>query len=181
MTPQELESLLLRAALLPGRPALAAWQRATQATDYIDRAPYRLLPQLYRNLQELGVDDPGMATLKGVYRHSWASNQRVLADAGALLPELDAAGVDAIVLGGIALSSLYYADGGSRPVAPIELLVRTADVQRTVTELRNLGWRANGSTELGRLMRMASWTQLERADANTLRLHWSPFWEPVPE
>jgi hypothetical protein len=110
---------LVRAALLDGKPALAAWARARQDPDCIDDAPYWILPQLYRNLSALGVDDPAMARLKGVYRHAWAGNQLELDRARALVEN---AGATPILVGGIPLCLLYYGDAGARPVGAAEIV-----------------------------------------------------------
>ena len=76
--PDELDLLLLRAALSEGDDAPRAWEEVRQRMGSITRlngTTYRLLPLLYRNLSEQGVRDPELKRLKGVYRHSWYANQ----------------------------------------------------------------------------------------------------------
>src|SRR5947207_6928619 len=99
-SPADLEQLLLRAALLDGDAALDAWESARALPRHIDDAPYRVLPQLYRNLSALGVEDPEMVRLKGVYRHCWTSNQTRLAAAQRALDALRGARLEALPLVG---------------------------------------------------------------------------------
>jgi hypothetical protein len=155
---------LLRAALLSGDAGREAWEHAKREPDLIDRAPYRILPQLYRNLRDLGVDDPEMPRLKGIYRHAWVSNQRLLADGQAVVAELHAAGIETLVIGGAALATRYYTDATRRPIETFDVLVHAADAPRAAAK------------PLDRLMRVSNSIALER-----IALHWSPFWEPVPE
>jgi hypothetical protein len=69
--PNRDQELLLRAALLNGEPALEAWNewRRTVNVDVVDYGSHRMIPQLYRNMQRLGVNDSLMERLKGVYRY----------------------------------------------------------------------------------------------------------------
>ena len=71
---------MLRAALLQGEPALAAWNewRRSVNLDVIDYGSHRMVPQLYRNLQRHTVKDPLMDRLKGVYRYYLYKNELLM-------------------------------------------------------------------------------------------------------
>src|SRR5919112_2521171 len=93
--PDEIQELLLRAALLPPPAGAAAWAAARPRID-VDRLPgelHRLIPLLSKALAARGVEDPELPRLKGVYQYSWYRNQLLLADGAALVSALEAAGV----------------------------------------------------------------------------------------
>ena len=175
----ELVDQLLRAALLSGDPARAAWERAKREQGHIDRAPYRLLPQLYRNLLDLGVDDSDMPRLKGIYRHAWFANQQLLGEAQTLIGDLY--DIDTLVLGGAALSSCYYGDPSCRPIETFDVLVHAADAERAVAVLTRPGLRSSNRRPLAQLMRVSNSIAFDAARPRPIALHWSPFWAPVPE
>jgi hypothetical protein len=141
--PTSEQQLLLRAAVLRGAEALAAWQRWTQAVDLdtLDPGSIRLLPQLYRNLEREGVRDPLMSKLKGVYRHTWYGNQLRLRDTAVVLSELHRRGIEPMLLKGAALTLLHYRDSGLRPMEDVDVLVRTHQWQAAVDALTDLGWK----------------------------------------
>jgi hypothetical protein len=146
--PDARETLLLRAALLDGDAARAAWRawRADADLDRIDQASFRLLPLAYRNLERLGEDDPWSGRLRGFYRRAWAENQILFRRVAGVLHALRQAGVPAIVVKGAALASLAYRDAGARPMADADLLVRRGHFLRAVEVLRSIGWSAAPET-----------------------------------
>jgi hypothetical protein len=175
----ELAADVLTAALHRDERGRTAWSRASSHPDFPDGAPYQLLPLLYRNLDSLGVDDPALPTLKGVYRNSWYRNQRVFADGREVLESLRGSSVEALVLGGLALAAHYYPDRGARPVFAIELLVRPEDVSAAAARLRSGGWRAD-EREVERLRVTASSARFAQAGRADVIVHWYPFRLPVP-
>ena len=182
--PNELERLLLRAALLEGDPAVEAWERSKHVADDIkrlDEASYRLLPQLYRNLRSLGVDDPLMGTLKGVWRHSWYCNQRLFHEAADSLRLLEANGIETIVIKGAALSVLHYRDPGARPMEDLDVVVRGERVHDAVRVLEEAGWRRTHPLPLRVRLRMTHSTEFEDTRGRAVDLHWNPLFETVPE
>ena len=66
--PGKQDTLLLRAALLTGRPALDVFSkwRKTLDLDALDFGSQRVLPLLVNNLRAHGVDDPIMQRFRGV-------------------------------------------------------------------------------------------------------------------
>lgn len=142
-SPQQL--LLLKASLWEGERALAAWtewRREETDLDTVEPGSYRLLPLLYRNLGTQLADDPDAARLKGVYRHSWATNQLGLRVGRRAIDALDAAGLDVVVLKGAALLGSAYRDPGARPMGDVDLAVRPERVGEAVRALAETGLEA---------------------------------------
>jgi len=171
--PTSAQQLLLRAALVPGPETLAAWQRSAPeaSLDTLDAGSIRLLPLLYRSLERLGVHDPVMGRLKGVYRHAWYGNQLRLRDAAPVLAELRGRGIAAMLLKGAALTLGYYRDVGLRPMDDVDVLVRADQARPAADALHALGWRPAVPVTA---RRVAASHAVEFADARGQRidLHW---------
>ncbi len=173
------QELLLQAALLDGDAALTAWRawQAANRLDNVDDASFHLLPRLYLNLQRLGApSDPSLPKLRGVYRHAWLRNMVTMRAAAAAAARLDAAGVPALLLGGIALGLCVAADPGVALVA-VDLHVDEAQLGAAVTALDAAGWLI-GDPAL--VLRLAPFTPaiVARHPGSTgtmLRLHLQPF------
>jgi hypothetical protein len=109
------------AALLSDERALAAWRRVGShlRVEALDTATQNLLPQLHRNLQALGTDDPLLGLFKGVHRHAWARNQLLLAEILPVIATDKAAGVPTMLLkGGALLADERHFRGGTRISMP---------------------------------------------------------------
>jgi hypothetical protein len=134
---------LLRAALLADvadvRASLDAWKSHVDI-EAIDAGSMRLLPLLYRNLTRLGIDDPLLPRLKGVYRQVWFRNQLILEHGVRALRTLSAAGIPSLVLKGAALVSTAYAEPALRPMEDFDLLVAREQFPRAVHVLLADGW-----------------------------------------
>jgi hypothetical protein len=142
--PTAQQELCLRAALLPGEAGRAAWRQAvaTTAIEDLDAASRSLVPLVYQNLARLGAfDDVAIESLKGRYLLAWGENQRAFDRVLPLLRAFEEAGIEHIVLKGLALIARFYRDPGVRPMADVDVLVRSADVERASDVAGNLGWR----------------------------------------
>ncbi len=141
--PSREQGLLLRAGLLKNRQALEAWQEwrsIIDIDDHLDDGSYRLLPLLYQNLKNHGVEDPFMNRLKGIYRLTWYKNQMLFHRNARLLNALRNSGIETLVLKGGALVPLYYKDYGIRPMADFDVLVHTDKVLQSIDLLEKSGW-----------------------------------------
>lgn len=134
---------LLRAALLPDRTAVEAWEGLAPDLDLdrLDPGTQALLPLVWSNLGRLGHPDPGAALLRGTYRYHAAVGQALLHGLGRPLGALAAEGIDALLLGDASLAARHYGDVGLCPIRMIEILVRPADAPRASRVLAHLGWR----------------------------------------
>jgi hypothetical protein len=173
------ERLLLEAALLDGDAARAAWQRWRSLADLdaLDAGAQRLLPLLYRRLVALGVDDPELGRLKGVYRRSWYENQRLFHRAGAALTVLHGAGIETLVLKGAALSVGHYRDLGARPMEDADVLVPVERAAEAIAVLRDAGWTPE-SPRPERLIGVRHAEPLSDPDGVSIDLHWHALSQP---
>ena len=134
--PNGSQELLLRAALCPEDEAIAAWGQWRQRNDlvetHLDQGSFRLLPLVYRRLQDLGHEDAWGARLKGIYRHAWSFNQSLFHEASRLIEQLRWRRIDALILKGAALSVLYYRNAAVRPMADVDVLVPGAQVREAL-------------------------------------------------
>jgi hypothetical protein len=172
---------LLAAALLSGDRARRAWAQwsAHADLDAVDDTRHALLPQLYRNLASLGVDDPLVERLAGVYRHTWVHNQLLLRRTAPALAALRGAGVEALLTGPVALALTVYPDVGARPVHAPELLVPPRSAGRALRVLRGEGWSAVAGPVRRRIpARVRSAATVVDRDGTPLVLRWRA---PVPQ
>jgi Uncharacterised nucleotidyltransferase len=172
--PDEIQELLLRAALMPGDPGAAAWAAVRPRID-IDHLPgelHRLIPLLSKALTARGVDDPELPRLKGVYQFSWYRNQLLFTDGAALLGALEAAGVTTMLLRGAAMAVAYHGDTGVRPMNDLDVLVQAGDMDRARRVAEAEGWRLVAGSEP--FERREAAAALRNDQGRVIRLHWQP-------
>ena len=168
--------LLLRAALLTGPAAVEAWTAWSDGLvaqgDLLDPSSAFLLGQLYANLQTLQVgEDPLMDKLKGVYRHTWAKNTTLV---GMMIPGLRAlrsAGIDVMIIKGVALSVLYYKDAGTRRMMSTDVLVPFDKAKSAIQILQENGWTPKGPVS-DEMMGVRHCAELFNKEGVCLNLHW---------
>ena len=169
------QELLLRAAVMDGDPAVAAWDEWKATHDlvetHLDHGSFRLLPLVYRNLAAQRADEPLLPRLKGIYRYWWCSNQQLFYRAAGVVNGLESAGIPTLLLKGAALSPQFYRDTGVRPMGDIDLLVPYPRARAALDRLTGLGWqvtrpRVADLIRYQHCVRLASWT------GQALDLHW---------
>lgn len=157
-TPEQ--ELLLKASLLKGEQAIAAWKNWAAAInfDQLDSGSQRLLPLLYRNLMDNNVQHPAINIYKGFYRMTWYKNRLLQHRITNVLRLLDSHGIPALLLKGAALASVYYKDWALRPMNDFDLLVPQNNALKTVDLLYRSGWKplASMPDESDLLVRHAS-------------------------
>ena len=84
--------------------------------------------------------DDGIDALKERYLFTWSENQRFYHGVLPLLRAFEQAGIDAVVLKGLALIARFYRDPGLRPMADVDVLVPPSDVERASELAVSLGW-----------------------------------------
>ncbi len=141
--PSPEQELLLRCALFEGAEGLSAWRRwcSDVGLGRVDPGSAQLLPLVYRNLVDQGVQDGGLVALKSAYTITWAQNQRVFRRLAATLRLFHSIRVEALVLKGAALIPLYYRDGGMRGMGDFDVLVRMDRFSEAAQALVEAGWR----------------------------------------
>ncbi len=175
--PTACETLLLRASLLEGDDALDAWQewKATVEFEQLEWSSQRLLPLLYRNLVDHGVADDLIGRLRGAYKLTWYKNQLLFRESAEALRSLHHAGIETMLIKGVALTLLHYGDHGLRPMGDLDVLVPRNQASLAVQLLATQGWSPSMRpldrfTELYFLSRHAH--GFEAGTGRTLDLHW---------
>lgn len=140
--PEPAQEMLLRAALARGDEAAAAWRRWAHEVDpdAVDPASAQILPLVYRNLVDQGIEDDRLAALKPRYAVTWARNQRNFRVLGDILRRLGAAGMETLIFKGAALIPLYYRDAGVRGMGDVDVLIRPERFQDALRVLGDAGW-----------------------------------------
>lgn len=176
--PRSPQVLLLRAALLDGEAALAAWHEWLGAVDIeaLDPASYRVLPLLWHNLSHAGVDHPLLERCRGVFRHTWSKNQLLLHRTAPLLRAFGAAGIPLLVLKGGALGQLYYPSPGARPMNDLDVMVPFAAASAARELLERAGWRPTLDLPPAQLAFIHALGYRDGAGTE-LDLHWHALWE----
>src|SRR5689334_6031332 len=177
--PTRAQELLLRAALLQGESALGSWNewRRSVNIDVIDYGSHRMVPQLYRNLQRLGVKDPLMDRLKGVYRYYLYKNEILMHRIGGLLSAFEEAGIETMVLKGAALIQLYYRESGLRPMLDADVLVHAHQAEQAMEVLTRLQWKPLRYRQPRMRIPIVHSTAFEDDGGRQVDLHWHLFWE----
>ncbi len=168
------QELLLQAALLEGEDAISAWQQWRSIVDlegHPDNGSYRLLPLLYKNLQRYGVEDPFMERLKGIYRLEWCKNQRFFYEMSKVLKYLHDAGIQTMILKGVALTVLHYKNYAVRPMADIDILVPTSQALSTINLLNKAGW-IQSTNLIDDYLHYRHSMQFKDQSGRELDLHW---------
>ncbi len=178
--PAKAHCALIEASLFEGEKARQSWQDWSQSTDFeteIDGPAFRLLPLLYHNLLRLGIDDPLMGRLKGIYRQSWSSNHILFLRAGLVIKLLNDNNIPVLVLKGIALTVLTYKNYGVRPMSDIDLLIKKEDVHKALNLLKDNDFTVDRSQSVEYAMRYSNSLSLTGPFKQELDMHWNPIVE----
>ncbi len=170
------QELLLRAALFNGADAVKAWKEWESGVDWdgqIDNGSFRLLPLLYMNLKRLGIRDPLMSKLKGIYLKSWYKNQRLFFEAGRIIDYLHGEGIQTIVLKGVPLAILYYKNCGVRPMSDVDILVPASQTLLTSDALQRAGWDPSTDESLDVPMKYRHSQKFVGESGTEIDLHWN--------
>jgi hypothetical protein len=177
--PTEEQTLLLRAGLLSGDAALAAWQRVAPRLHVarLDQASQRLLPLVHANLRRQGVPAQRLAEIAESYRTAWLWNQRLFQHAAELVAALEQRGIRSIVLKGLGVIMTSYRDIGSRPMADLDLLVPAAQTGPAAEVLRRSGWTPRRALTPA-FMSVQHAAPFDGDHGDECDLHWRVFEEP---
>jgi hypothetical protein len=182
--PSSQQELLLRAALLSGKPVLDAWQAWRQQVDFekgVDYNSLRLLPLLYHNLHKHKPEDQLMQRLKGIYRKAWSGNQLLIQKAVQVIDMLNNTGISHMVLNGVPLSLMVYKNQAARPISCIDFMVPFAHIKDTINLLSGKSWTMQQPYYLDYFLRYGTKIMLVHADQTKLGLFWHPILETEME
>lgn len=166
---QELD--LLKAAYAIENESTGAWRRWRQrnpleSMHYLSR---RLLPLLSRKLKPETLPREDFLLLRALYRYHWTRNQLLTRTASAILGDLQGAGVETLVLKGLALAHLVYRDVGARPMNDFDVLIHPQQREQAVKVLSQQGW--TPSQVLPYLSAMHG-CEFQNAQGQRFDLHW---------
>jgi hypothetical protein len=170
-----------RVALGPSEQTATRWAalRARHSPDALDDGRvYPLLPLVGEALTTAGVADPDLGRMRGLRRHTFVTQQLLLADLIGALDVLEEVGARALLLGGVPLALLHYPDPSLRPTAEAEVLVSVDAVDAVVGALERAGWVRSGGGGGGArpardlTRRLSSLRFVAPAERCTLVLHW---------
>jgi hypothetical protein len=119
------------------------------------------------------VKDPRVGKIKAVYRHTYFSNQQLFYKTAAVLREFRRAGIDVMLLKGVALALWHYKEIGLRPMQDIDVLVPTAKAHEATELLSRLNWKP--------LFKALHSQNFQSSDGTELDLHWHVLFEFVDE
>jgi len=172
--PNAEQSLLLQAALGDSETARRAWLewRENYSLETLEYGSRRLLPLVYQNLRELGVEDALLPRLKQAHRETFRDNQLLFREIEQTIKILETACVRTLLLKGAALSSRYYASTALRPMSDVDLMIERANVLEAVEILEKNGWRI-AQKNLPLIMQTDHSCQFNNTDGRELDLHWN--------
>jgi len=166
---------VLRAAVLPGPAAVAAWDRARPSIDLRDGVltdRQRLLPMVLANIgANIAAEDA--PDLKRLHREAWRDNQLHVHNAPRWLDPLSGR-VPAMLLKGMALAVSAYPDIGRRPMSDVDVLVPSPQIGHAVELLTAAGWRCGENRPLPRSWRARHAVPLVHPDGGHIDLHQAP-------
>jgi hypothetical protein len=194
--PTELQELLLKAALLQGQEAFAAWceWNRREGLEQLDQGSLRTLPLVYWNLEKQGFQHPLMGMLRGVRRRAWYENRLLFRRMAPVIEGLHRAGIPTLLLKGAPLALLYYSDPGLRSMQDFDVLVPEAQALPAMRLLESQGWKQEGKNGGGFRFRESDLRfrhsiMLSNRDGVEIDVHWHvlylasyrgadrPFWE----
>lgn len=118
--------------------------------DVADHTARELFPLLFRRLEEDDVDHELRRDARKAYRLNWATNQRRVYRARALVEYLERRETPwALLKGGAMLSDCYYGDLGVRTIADLDVLVPPDRIRNVLDWGVAHGWPRKWELRLG--------------------------------
>jgi hypothetical protein len=140
--PNELQVLLLKAALFEGEAAGEAYceWRGRGGLEALDAGSYRLLPLVGHNLARYGFEHQDMGMLRGLRRKTWSENRLMFASLAPTVDMIQKAGIPVVLLKGVPLAVRYYSNPGLRPMRDLDVLVPEERAWDAKELLEAAGW-----------------------------------------
>lgn len=137
------DRLALSAATAEESLALESWEELLATTPFLEISPntQRLAPLIFHNLRDVEAV-PERNRLRGAYKHTWSKNLRLISAFLPVVESLNTAGINYRVIKGVAVQ-LLTGLLGARVVGDIDVVVSSADLEKTVEMLEQHGFRCN--------------------------------------
>lgn len=138
------QDLLIKAAFNSDSSAIAAWRewKVSHKLEDLESESHQILPQLYLNLKNLGVQDDYSNKLKGIYRFWWSKNTRLIKNVVPFFEKLKNSGVEFLLLDSTAVVLGSPKELGNRPLESVSILVQPVQAWRSIAALRGEGCHA---------------------------------------
>ena len=128
-----------------GRIDVESWRQLVDRAEWHGVAP--LLYHRLRHIENLVIPQQEGERLHHVYLHNLLKNRSILEQLSEIVREITEAGCSVLVLKGACLSYCVYQEAALRPMADIDLLVRSQDAEKVQRHLNTIGYRYTaGST-----------------------------------
>jgi hypothetical protein len=147
-----------------------AWRQQTDL-DNLPPGFFDLMPMLYARLARLGLDDPWLRRLKGIYRRAFVANQAAFKTIKEIKNQLEAQQIPVLLSGGASLAALTYPEVALRPVHLPTLTIPQAQARQALKTLAQTGWRAIRTGRLEALQKTGQRLKNEKGQAAHLRWH----------
>src|SRR5262245_57371591 len=141
--PNAEERLLLESALLSRTAAVSAfgeWRSRFGEREEVGGKPRGPLPVLDHNPQELGVRDPLMGRMRGMYRRTFCETHQLFHRTAPVVGELVERGLPVLLLKGAPLVLSYYRNHALRPMADLDLWVPRHQVHTAIQVMLDGGY-----------------------------------------
>lgn len=145
--PNQLQADLLQICLAPKATIGNRWNdwRKRINLEDLDLASFFVCPIAFRRLEAAGITDSASKKLGGIFRFSWAKNQRLRRAVIELASQLEQSGVQTCVVKGLHLAEVYYENMGERMMADADLLIKADSVHVARESMRRAGWQTPGN------------------------------------
>jgi hypothetical protein len=123
------------------RRCWAEW-KAMVPLDDLDYASFPLMCKVWLRVAELGIAEPDLGRIKGLYRYQWAQSQVTFRGKRAVIDVLNSAGVPVMLMRGAALACTVYHEPSARGWQDTVIHVPMPEAARAVAALAGHGWMA---------------------------------------
>jgi hypothetical protein len=121
------------------------WDPAVQRAE-----AWKIVPQFLARIQALRLKPSSQAgaTLRRSYLAAYGRSAQRVAQAIPALNDLQQAGIPVAAFKGLASIAMLYGDARQRTIQDVDILIRRADLERTLLALERLGFRPQGDTSM---------------------------------
>ena len=154
---------------------MEAWKQWSGSVDFedLDTGSYRLLPLLYKNLESHQVSGPIHEKLKGIFRHTFVTNQFQFKSLQSVLRALQLRKIPVILMTDAFLMAKVYENVGLRPHNHLSILIHPSCIADARDIFQSLGWRALFEPDsMSRRMQWYRGITLTDPDEHAIELQW---------
>ena len=166
---------------MPKRLYLSSSGQAEADFDHLSAGEMRLIGLAARRLERLAPQSPMRGRIGGIERANWSRSQLAVREASSGLRDLASAGIDMLLIKGVARSAIRGPAARGRIVNDVDIVVRPEAMGDAFDALIGDGWEPAGSGTVSyHRLRLAETIGLNllRGQFGNLDLHRTPFHPP---